>query len=164
MNIKQFTIVALASCAVMTSCKKKEVTPEQIEIATIDYSQRVCPRMINENMVMDSVIFRADEPEDYYYYYTVSGVMDDDYELPLVIDGQRSYYLTSLKQATEMIPVMELEATVHHVFISKNTGKVIYDLKFVSDEYNSEYITNAPKARKPKVRKVKRKKRKKKKA
>lgn len=156
MNTKQFTIVALASCTVLTSCKKKEVTPEQIEISTIDYSRRVCPRMINENMTMDSIIFRADDPNDYYYYYTVSGSMDDDYEFPILIDAQRSIYLTSLKQAPEMIPVKELEATVHHVFISKNTGKVIYDLQFVSAEYNSAYVTNAPYTPKSKGKRRKR--------
>ncbi|MBR3093003.1 MAG: hypothetical protein IKG99_08250 [Bacteroidaceae bacterium] len=161
MNIKQFTIVAMASCALLISCKKKEVTPEQIEISTMDYSRRVCPRMINENMTMDSIVFRADAPNDYYYYYTVSGTMDDDYEFPILIDAQRSIYLTSLKQAPEMIPVKELEATVHHVFISKNTGKVIYDLQFVSAEYNGDYVTNAPHAPKSKAKKRRRKTKKK---
>ena len=88
MNIKQFTIVAMASCALLISCKKKEVTPEQIEISTMDYSRRVCPRMINENMTMDSIVFRADAPNDYYYYYTVSGTMDDDYEFPILINAK----------------------------------------------------------------------------
>ena len=128
----------------MTSCKKDTLTPERIEVKTVYYSQRVCPMQINDNMVMDSVVFHADNPGDYYYYYTVSGILDDDYELPIFIDGQRSIYLSNLKSDAEMEPVMKLGVTVNHVFRSKTTGKVLYNLAFVSDEYNGDYITNAP--------------------
>lgn len=145
MNFKCFKFLPWALLpVVLVSCKKKEVTPEQIEMNTAYYSSRVCPMRINDNMTMDSVVFHADDPENYYYYYTVSGIMDNDYELPILIDGQRSIYLTNLRTATEMQPVMELGATVNHVFRSKSTGKVIYDLVFVSEEYNGDYISNAP--------------------
>lgn len=165
MTIKHSTLVMLAfgTLVILSSCKKEEVTPEQIELKTKDYSMRVCPRMVNEYMTMDSVIFRADSPEDYYYYYTVNGKMDNDYELPVLIDGQRSIYLSSLKTATDMDPVKELGASVHHVFISQKTGKTLYDLCFVSADYNGDYIVNAPmtptaKAKaKKKARKKKRK-------
>ena len=49
------------------------------------------------------------------------------------------YRVDSLKI---MEPVMKLGVTVNHVFRSKTTGKVLYNLAFVSDEYNGDYITN----------------------
>ncbi len=163
MNIRYYRVLPFACLLLLLgSCKEKEVTPEDMEITTKDYSRRVCPRAVNDNITMDSVVFYADNPDDYYYYYTVSGIMDNDYELPVLIDGQRSIYLTNLKNSPEMEPLMGWETTVHHVFISKATGKVLYDLKFVSAEYNSSYVTNAPHAPNPKAKKKKKKRKKKK--
>ena len=145
MNIRYYKIIPFVCMILLLgSCKEKIISPEQIEKDTAEYSSRVCPRTVNKDMVMDSVIYRAANPDNYYYYYTVSGIMDNDYELPVLIDGQRAIYLTNLKQAPEMAPIMEREATVHHVFISKSTGKMLYDLRFVSAEYNSDYISNPP--------------------
>ena len=159
MNFKNFNFLLwVVALVILTACKDEKVTPEKIEAKTAYYSQRVCPMRINDNMVMDSVVYHADKPGDYFYYYTVGGIMDNDYELPVLIDGQRSIYLTNLKTDDEMEPVRQLGVTVHHVFRSLSTGKVLYNLAFVSEEYNGDYITNAPTAPKKRRRSGKKKK------
>lgn len=131
--IKFITTVSLT--ALICSCNF-ESFDERCTREAKEYTEKYCPRRMNEYTMMDSLVFDS-ETHTFSYYYCLEGKLDND----TVINKEvANAFVEQLKKelttSVELRSYKEKEVNFHYIYLSQKTGKVLFEKTFSPSDYN----------------------------
>ena len=101
-----------------------------------EYTERMCPRVIAEYTMIDSMVF-VEDPIGFTYYYNISGTLDDPELLTDdVIEEFRSELLRNLRQDISLKRYKERGLTFTYKYFSASTRKLFTEASFGPEDYN----------------------------
>ncbi len=123
------TLLALCAC-------KRETKDERFRREFQQFTQKECPKLIDENTRMDSICYDIDI-RTLSEYYTVMNELDVD---AIYADGQlmstfRESMLKGLKGSLPMKAYKDESITFRYVYRSASTGKTRLELTFTPEDY-----------------------------
>ena len=123
------TLLALCAC-------KRETKDERFRREFQQFTQKECPKLIDENTRMDSICYDIDI-RTLSEYYTVMNELDVD---AIYADGQlmstfRESMLKGLKGSLPMTAYKDESITFRYVYRSASTGKTRLELTFTPEDY-----------------------------
>lgn len=126
-------ICGLLMAAGILSCRF-ESFEERCQREAREYTEKQCPRRMDEYTVMDSVTFDI-KNRTLSYFYTMEGVLDSDSVLtPEAIENFREVLGEHLKNSVELKTQKEEGVTFNYSYYSKATGtlrfSVVYDREY----------------------------------
>lgn len=100
-----------------------------------EYTERMCPRVMAEYIIMDSMTF-TDEPVGFNYYYNVNGTLDDSTLLtPEVIEEFHAELLRNLRQDVNLKRYKDRGFTFTYKYISASTQKIFTEVSYGPEDY-----------------------------
>jgi len=101
-----------------------------------EYSERECPRMVEQFIRMDSMTY-VEEPQGFTYYYSVVGELDNPELLtPEAIEAFRTQLLESIRNDLHMKRYKDKGFVLTYQYISDSTGKDFIKVSFGPEDYN----------------------------
>ena len=100
-----------------------------------EYTERQCPRLIDQYIVMDSMTYE-DEPQGFTYHQTVQGELDNDSLLtPEAISTFQEELLARIRKDINLRRYKERGFTFTYRYTSASTGKLFTEVSFGPEEY-----------------------------
>ncbi|MBO7119883.1 MAG: hypothetical protein J6W03_06155 [Bacteroidaceae bacterium] len=131
-------VLAIALFGTLLACNacKRETKDEKFKRDYEQFTQKECPRHIDQYTRMDSVLYDI-ESRTLTEYYTVSGRLDVDsiYTDGTLISDFRESLLKGLKGDLLMKPLKDEGVTFHYTYRSATTGKTRLELTYIKEEY-----------------------------
>lgn len=125
----------------VTGCKRKSFEDQLSETAK-EFTQKQCPREVDECTVIDSMTFCKDSLT-VHYYYTVRGKLDEPKALSeSVLEDFRENMLIKLRGDIALKKEKEYGVTFAYHYQSKRTGKPVLDMIFTKDDYTGNLTTS----------------------
>jgi ADP-ribose pyrophosphatase YjhB (NUDIX family) len=123
----------LLATGLMSSCQF-ETFEERCQREAMEYTEKQCPRRMDDYTVMDSVTFDMAQ-RILTYHYTIEGDLDNDTVLtPQAIAHFQEILGEEVKNSVELKHQKEEGVTFRYTYHSKTTGKqrfnVVYDKEF----------------------------------
>ena len=124
--ILAFLLLCLVSC--------QESLEDRCDREAREFTKKNCPVALNEEMTLDSMSFNKNTLT-LYYYYTVSGTLDDAEVLEQV--DARGTLLKELRNTTSIKNYKDAGYKFSYVYWSASKkGKKVADYTFTQKEYN----------------------------
>ena len=119
---------------ILTGCKKQSFE-ERIFQEAKQFTQKNCPKKIDQYTVLDSCTFSITK-RTYYYNYTVKDVLDIDslYSQDLY-DYFREQLLAEIKNSIQLKNCKDAGIIFCYRYYSNRSGKILMQQKFTSKEY-----------------------------
>ena len=100
-----------------------------------EYTERQCPRLIDQYIIMDSMTYE-DEPQGFTYHQTVQGELDNDSLLtPEAISTFQEELLARIRKDINLRRYKERGFTFTYRYTSASTGKLFTEVSFGPEEY-----------------------------
>ncbi|MCR4994763.1 MAG: hypothetical protein K6A32_05210 [Bacteroidales bacterium] len=101
-----------------------------------EYTERMCPRVMAEYIIMDSMVYN-DNPIGFTYYYNISGKLDDRELLtPDVLEEFRSELLKNLRQDINLKKYKDRNFTFTYKYVSASTRETFTEVSYGPEDYN----------------------------
>lgn len=125
----------LAFCA----CRHFENFDERCAREAREYTERQCPRRMDQYTLMDSLTYDV-RSRTLNYYYTLEGVLDND----TVMNAQACESLKNLLRknvanSVELKSHKEEGISFSYCYYSKTSGKVRFRALFTPEDYGGDY-------------------------
>lgn len=134
---KNIIICTLLASCIATSCTRKSYE-DQIEESAIEFTQKQCPREIDDCTTIDSMTFDRNTLT-IHYYYTLKGKLDDEKALTKsVVEDFNESMLLKLRGDIHLKKEKEYGIAFAYHYISSTTGKSIMDLNFTKEDYTGQ--------------------------
>lgn len=129
-----FPMIVLGSLLMMAACT--ESFEDRCRREAREYTERMCPRVIAEYTMIDSMVF-VEKPIGFTYYYNVSGPLDDP-ELMTddVIEEFRNELLRNLRQDINLKRYKERGLTFTYIYVSATTQEHLAEATLGPEDYN----------------------------
>ena len=125
------TILLVASMA----CSCTESFEERCRREAREYTEKQCPRLLSEYIVMDSMAY-VDEPQGFIYYNTVTGELDNDSLLTTdAIESFKEALSESIRKDLSLKRYKERGFTFTYHYTSASTGQVFTVASFGPEDY-----------------------------
>jgi len=135
MKIKLSYCPAILLFVLLCSSCKKETMYEKIEKDAKIFTQKNCPKQMDDYTIMDSTTY--DIPSNTFtYYYTVNDKLEDT--SVYTEELKSSFRNTILKEIKGSIPMKgykDAGITFVYQYRGKKTNKVLLKLKFTAEDY-----------------------------
>lgn len=131
---KNVLIYSLLISLALSSCNRKSYE-DQVAEAAVEFTEKQCPREIDNYTTIDSMVFERDSLT-IHYYYTLKDKLDDEKALTASI--KEDFYesmLLKLRGDIALKKEKEYGMTFAYHYISATTGKRLLDLTFTKDDY-----------------------------
>lgn len=131
--LKFITMVCLT--ALITSCNFENFD-ERCTREAKEYTQKYCPRRMNDYTMMDSLVFDA-QTHTFSYYYCLEGKLDND---TIITQKVANTFIEQLKKelvsSVELRSYKEKEVNFRYIYLSRSTGKTLFEKTFTPTDYN----------------------------
>lgn len=133
--MKKTNFILLAFTALATTACHFESFDERCERETREYTQKQCPRRLDEYTIMDSTVY--DTPtRTITYYYTFEKALDDANQLTEDIKGKfREQLCKNVINSIELKAYKEKELNFRYLYHSQTTGKVLFETVITPEDY-----------------------------
>ena len=102
-----------------------------------EYTERQCPRLIDQYIVMDSMTYE-DEPQGFTYHQTVQGELDNDSLLtPEAISTFQEELLARIRKDISLRRYKDRGFTFTYRYTSASTGKLFTEVSFGPEDYGN---------------------------
>lgn len=107
-----------------------------------EYTEKQCPRRMDQYTLMDSLTY-DDHSRTLNYYYTLEGVLDNN----TVMNAQACESLKDLLRknvvnSVDLKSYKEKGISFSYYYYSKASGKVRFHVRFTPEDYDSNYSPN----------------------
>lgn len=131
--MKKELLIFFSAAVLLVSCH--ESLAEKAERQCREFTEKNCPRQLQNGMVYDSLTF--DTPsQTIHYWYTISGKADNAELIKRQCHSLRSTLLESIKDDVQSVKYKDagfgFAITCHS---AKNPGKVLLDEHFTAKDY-----------------------------
>ena len=104
-----------------------------------EYTEKQCPRRMDQYTLMDSLTY-DEHSRTLNYYYTLEGVLDND----TVMNAQACESLKNLLRknvvnSVDLKSYKEKGISFSYCYYSKASGKVRFQVRFTPEDYDSHY-------------------------
>lgn len=131
---KKVIIYTLLACCILPSCTRKSYE-DQVAEAAVEFTEKQCPREIDDYTTIDSMVFERDSLT-IHYYYTLKNKLDDEKALsPSVKEDFYENMLLKLRGDIALKKEKEYGMTFTYHYYSASTGKELLNLTFKKDDY-----------------------------
>lgn len=134
---KKIIIYTLLACCALTSCTRKSYE-DQIAEAAAEFTQKQCPREIDNFTTIDSMVFDRDSLTIHYYYTLRDKLDDKKYLTPSVVEDFEENMLMKLRGDIHLKKEKEYGLTFAYHYISASTGKTLFELVFTKKDYTGQ--------------------------
>lgn len=136
-NIRNLLLtLSTAALVISTSACKKESVYEKIARDAKTFTEKNCPKKMDDYTIMDSTSYDF-KTKSFIYYYTVSDKLDDTSLYTGELKNTfRNTVLTEIKHSIPMKGYKEAGLTFVYNYRSKSTQKVLLQLRFTPEDYN----------------------------
>lgn len=132
--MKKIIIYSLLACCALLSCTRKSYE-DQVAEAAEEFTQKQCPREIDNCTTIDSMTFDRNTLT-IHYYYTLKGRLDDKNSLTnSIIEDFNENMLLKLRGDIHLKKEKEYGITFAYHYISSSTGKVLMNLIYTKEDY-----------------------------
>lgn len=129
-----FPMIVLASLWLLAACT--ESFEDRCRREAREYTERMCPRVIAEYTMIDSMVF-VEQPIGFTYYYNVSGPLDDpELMTDEVIEEFRSELLRNLRRDINLKRYKERGLTFTYIYVSATTHEHLAEATLGPKDYN----------------------------
>ena len=123
-----------AAMLIITSCHRSG-RDEQIAREAREFTEKQCPKMVDEGLRMDSTTFDS-RTRAYTYNYTALDNLDN----PAIYTDQlktqfRERLLSELRNSIGMKTYKEAGITIIYRYVSATTGNTLLEYQFTKEEY-----------------------------
>lgn len=134
---KKIITYTLLACCILPSCTRKSYE-DQLEESAIEFTEKQCPRNIDDCTTIDSMVFER-ETLTIHYYYTLKGKLDDKKSLTnSVVEDFNENMLLKLRSDIHLKKEKEYGITFAYHYISSSTGKTLLNLVFTKEDYTGQ--------------------------
>lgn len=136
---RQNALLILAAAAMLTAACKRETKDERFRREFEAYTQKECPKLIDQDTRMDSISYTAQPQRTLTEYYTVMNALDQDtlYADKKLIGTLREQMLGALKSSIQLKPYKDEGVTFCYSYRSHSSGRIRLLLTFTPDDYNN---------------------------
>lgn len=133
--MKKTNFILLAFTALATIACHFESFDERCERETREYTQKQCPRRLDEYTIMDSTVY--DTPtHTITYYYTFEKEFDDaNLFTEEIKDISREKLCKNVINSIELKAYKEKELNFRYLYHSQTTGKVLFEAVITPEDY-----------------------------
>ena len=132
-NILHLTFATLALATVTTACT--ESFADRCRREAREYTERECPRMEHQFVIMDSMTY-ADEPQGFTYHYRLTGDFDNPELLTQeVLDEFTAQMRQSLRENLSLRAYKERDFTFTYRYLSERTDSLVLEASFGPEDY-----------------------------
>ena len=133
--VKSNLYFSLFTLSLFTLVACTESFEERCRREAREYTERQCPRLIDQYIVMDSMTYE-DEPQGFTYHQTVQGELDNDSLLtPEAISTFQEELLARIRKDINLRRYKERGFTFTYRYTSASTGKLFTEVSFGPEEY-----------------------------
>lgn len=133
--VKSNLYFSLFALSLFTLVACTESFEERCRREAREYTERQCPRLIDQYIVMDSMTYE-DEPQGFTYHQTVQGELDNDSLLtPEAISTFQEELLARIRKDINLRRYKERGFTFTYRYTSASTGKLFTEVSFGPEEY-----------------------------
>ncbi len=134
-TVKSNLYFSLFALSLFTLVACTESFEERCRREAREYTERQCPRLIDQYIVMDSMTYE-DEPQGFTYHQTVQGELDNDSLLtPEAISTFQEELLARIRKDINLRRYKERGFTFTYRYTSASTGKLFTEVSFGPEEY-----------------------------
>lgn len=127
-------LLTLSILLVVCGCKRKTFEEQLVETAQ-EFTQKQCPREVDEYTVIDSMTF-SKEDLTIHYYYTIKGKLDDPQMLTEgVLEDFKESMLSKLRGDIALKKEKEYGVSFAYHYISAKTHESVLEMLFTKDDY-----------------------------
>lgn len=134
--MKALNLIALTCLTTLISSCSFENFDERCAREAKEYTDKYCPRRMNDYTTMDSLVFNP-HTRTFYYYYCLEGQLDND---SIITAKVANSFIEQLKKelttSVELRAYKEKDVNFCYVYLSRSTGKTLFETTFTPDDYN----------------------------
>ena len=121
-------LIGLSSCT--------ESFEERCRREAREFTERQCPRLVDQFMILDSMTY-ADEPQGFTYHYRLTGELDNPQKLSPQVQGQFTEHMQqSLRQDISLRRYKDRGFTFTYRYRSERSDSLLFEASFGPEEYN----------------------------
>lgn len=131
-------VLAISCFILLTfSACKRETKDERFQKEFQQFTQKECPKFVDECTRLDSAVYDI-ENRTLTYFYTVRGELDNEtiYTNERMTSGFHNDILKNLKGSLQLKIYKDEGISFRYNYCSETTGKQYLDLTFTPEEYN----------------------------
>ncbi len=128
--ISCFILMAFGAC-------KRETKDERFQREFLQFTQKECPKFVDEWTKLDSAVYDI-ESRTLTYFYTVKGELDDEavYTNEQMISDFHDTILKGLKGSLQLKVYKDESISFRYNYCSETTGKQYLEFTFTPEDYN----------------------------
>ena len=135
MKKKGFAITIVLLSAMLAGCRKVTLD-EKIYREAKEYTAKNCPRISEQDIMMDSLCYDMDS-RTLSYCYTISGVIDKEEIYDEQLCGAfREKVLGELRNNIQLKDYKDANIRFRYIYHSESTGEVLIELTFGKEDYS----------------------------
>ena len=117
--------------ALFTSCQqsRQERLKKEAEQTSL-----MCPIQIDKETTLDSMAYHESD-NTLYYYYALSGTLDDSKKISELKDKVMKSQLETVKNSVELRKYKEWGLSFCYVYYSKTSHDLLLNMKFTKEQY-----------------------------
>ena len=125
------TVITLS----MTSCQESK--PERFERESREYTERKCPQRVTPDgsVVLDSLVYHKECPDDIIYYYSVDATDDVVVKLQMQKEELRKQLLSSINSSVDLKNIKAAGLTIIYLYRNKATQQELLKFSFTKNDY-----------------------------
>lgn len=124
----------LATMALMTSACTESFA-DRCRREAKEYTERECPRLEHQFVIMDSMTY-ADEPQGFTYHYRLTGDFDNPELLTSsILDAFTEQMKQSLRENITLKSYKERNFTFTYRYFSDSTDSLVLEARFGPEDY-----------------------------
>ena len=128
-------LVVLAAATLLLCACRRETKDEKFRREYVEFTQKECPKDVNECTRMDSICYDIGS-RTLTEYYTVWGLLDvDSLYTDDVLATLHDDILKSLKSSIHLKPYKDEGISFRYHYRSRSTGRKLVELVYTRDEY-----------------------------
>lgn len=127
--------LVLGSMLTLAACKG-ETKEQQFKRSLEEFSQKECPKFVDQYTKLDSADYSIEE-RTLSYHYTIVGELDCDSIYNEENNAQiYSDILDGLKHSIQLKPYKDESINFRYTYHSASTGKMLLELVYTPNDYN----------------------------
>lgn len=133
--MKVFTRIILASLLLLTvsSCQEKKL--DRLARMASNYTERNCPRRMDEVTTLDSIVFAPSKSMDYRYCYTLTLTDEQRASFLSMKDDIRDGNLKDVRNSIELRSIKESRLNISYEYYDASTHKLLATFTYTPEEY-----------------------------
>ncbi len=143
---KKTSVILLYIFILSVSCRQESID-ELFSRSAREYTDRYCPKPLDEIVTLDSVVYYPPTNQEkgrYAYFHNVKGNLSDIEELKKHETEIFNELLSKINNTQDLKQIKDEGVTIQYTFYSKINKKIIFDFRFTNQIYKQRKNQRCP--------------------